>query len=204
MLNPTAVVFLDFDGTITRRDATDAILEAFADPGWLDIEAAWVAGRIGSRECLAAQIGLVAASRQQVDHLLDGIEVDPGLARLFEVCTTKGLPVHIISDGFDYCIQRILGRPNQPWRSVLSASHIVSSRLWTKGGRWHTAFPHPLEACAHGCATCKPVAMEVLRAHDIRGRRDLRSPRRLDGGFRIRQGSPGGVLRQCCHPVRSF
>jgi 2-hydroxy-3-keto-5-methylthiopentenyl-1-phosphate phosphatase len=39
MSGPGAVVFLDFDGTITLRDASDAILDAFADPEWGALEA---------------------------------------------------------------------------------------------------------------------------------------------------------------------
>src|SRR5262249_6907381 len=66
----TPMVFLDFDGTITRRDATDAILEAYADPRWLQLEEAWKHGRIGSRECLTAQMALVRASREEIDALL--------------------------------------------------------------------------------------------------------------------------------------
>src|SRR6266850_1760275 len=42
---PKAILFLDFDGTITRRDAVDAILETYADPEWLEFEAQWRAGR---------------------------------------------------------------------------------------------------------------------------------------------------------------
>lgn len=162
MTHAQAVVFLDFDGTITLRDATDAILEAFADRRWLEIEEAWVAGRIGSRECLAAQIDLVTATQEQIDGVLDGLAVDPGLARLLDVCATSRLPVHIISDGFDYCIERILRRPDQRYSSLLSGAHIVSSALRANGARWHAAFPHPVETCAHGCATCKPAAMERL------------------------------------------
>jgi 2-hydroxy-3-keto-5-methylthiopentenyl-1-phosphate phosphatase len=162
---PQAVVFLDFDGTITRRDATDAILEAFADPRWLDVEEAWIAGRIGSRECLAAQMDLVTATRDQVDQLLNGIEVDPGFGSLLDGCAAKSLPVHIISDGFDYCIERILSRPGQ--RALAGSSQIVSSRLRTEGLRWHAEFPHPLEPCAHHCATCKPAAMASLNPHGV-------------------------------------
>lgn len=157
---PEAIVFLDFDGTITRRDATDAILEAFADRRWLDIEEAWVAGQIGSRECLAAQMDLVTATCVQVDQLLGAIEVDPGFSALLTACAAKSLPVHIISDGFDYCIERILGRPGH--RSLATGSRIVSSRLRTDGLRWHAEFPHPLEPCSHHCATCKPAAMASL------------------------------------------
>ena len=157
---PEAVVFLDFDGTITRRDATDAILEAFADRRWLQVEEAWIAGRIGSRECLAAQMDLVTATRDQVDQLLDGIDVDLGFAGLLDACAARSLPVHIISDGFDYCIERILRRPGE--RSLAPGCQIVSSRLRTDGLRWQAEFPHPIEPCAHHCATCKPAAMELL------------------------------------------
>jgi 2,3-diketo-5-methylthio-1-phosphopentane phosphatase len=155
-------VFLDFDGTITLRDATDAILDAFSDPAWLEIEDDWLAGRIGSRECLASQMALVTATRDQVDHLLDEIGVDPGLATLLDACAARAAPVHIISDGFDYCIWRILGQPDLNLLARLTGSHIVSSRLHQDGGRWRATFPHPPQPCVHGCATCKPTAMGSL------------------------------------------
>src|SRR5258706_16438825 len=113
MPEPGVVVFLDFDGTITTRDATDAILEVFADPGWLAIGEAWMTGQIGSRDCLAAQIALVTASDEQVNQLLDAIDVDPGFSSLLEVCAAERAALHIISDGFDYCIERILRRPDR-------------------------------------------------------------------------------------------
>src|SRR5207237_3167535 len=100
MSGPRAVVFLDFDGTITLRDATDAILESFADHAWLRIEDAWLSGQIGSRECLAAQMALVTATRDQVDRLLDVIGVDAGFGALLDACATRAVPVHIVSDGF--------------------------------------------------------------------------------------------------------
>src|SRR5947209_2712668 len=45
----TPVVFLDFDGTITRRDVTAVILESYAGESWLEVERRWRAGQIGSR-----------------------------------------------------------------------------------------------------------------------------------------------------------
>jgi 2-hydroxy-3-keto-5-methylthiopentenyl-1-phosphate phosphatase len=74
------------------------------------------------------------------------------------------VPVHIVSDGFDYCIGRILGRPDLNLLARLTDSHIVSSSLRLDGGRWRATFAHPPEPCAHGCATCKPTAMERLNA----------------------------------------
>src|SRR6267142_6843307 len=101
---PKAILFLDFDGTITQRDVVDVILEVYADPAWLKFESEWREGRIGSRDCLRAQMDLVRASRKQIDALLDEIEIDEGLIPLLEVCAAHNVTAHIISDGFDYCI----------------------------------------------------------------------------------------------------
>jgi 2-hydroxy-3-keto-5-methylthiopentenyl-1-phosphate phosphatase len=162
MRSITPAVFLDFDGTITIQDATDAILDAYADPDWLRIEDAWKAGRIGSRECLTAQMALVTATREEVDALLDRVEIDAGLVTLLDLCAALPAPVHIVSDGFDYCIQRILNRPSLHLAAHLKGMRILSSHLWTEHDRWRVSFAFPAHACVHGCATCKPAAMEML------------------------------------------
>jgi 2,3-diketo-5-methylthio-1-phosphopentane phosphatase len=162
MASITPTVFLDFDGTITIQDATDAILDAYADPEWLRIEEAWKAGHIGSRECLTAQMALVTATRQDVDLLLDRIEIDAGFVTLLDVCADLSVPVHIVSDGFDYGIHRILTRPSLHLASHLQGMRILSSHLRPDHDRWHVSFTFPVESCVHGCATCKPAAMELL------------------------------------------
>jgi 2-hydroxy-3-keto-5-methylthiopentenyl-1-phosphate phosphatase len=159
----TPTLFLDFDGTITTRDATDAILDAYADPQWLQVEEAWKSARIGSRDCLRAQMALVTATRQEVDALLDGIEVDAGFVTLIDACAVHAVPVHIISDGFDYCIERILNRPSLDLGPHLNDIRIVSSHLELNGTRWRVGFRSE-ERCTHGCATCKPAAMARLNA----------------------------------------
>jgi 2,3-diketo-5-methylthio-1-phosphopentane phosphatase len=155
-------VFLDFDGTITTRDATDAILEAYADPGWLQIEEAWKAGRIGSRECLTAQMMLVKATAPELERLLDGIEIDPGFTALVERCSALSVAVHIVSDGFDYCIDRILRRPSLHLARYLTTIRIVSTHLRNEGTDWRVSFGPLDKGCVHGCATCKPAAMARL------------------------------------------
>jgi len=159
---PKAILFLDFDGTITRRDVVDAILEAYADPEWLTFESEWREGRIGSRDCMRAQMDLVRASRKQLDALLDEVKVDEGLIALLEMCTAHYIPAHIISDGFDYCIRRILSRASRRVHALLRGSRICASRLEARGQLWRTEFPFFHQTCAHGCATCKPAVMRLL------------------------------------------
>src|SRR5712672_3807318 len=124
---PKAILFLDFDGTITQRDAVDAILEVYADPEWLTFEAEWRAGRIGSRDCLRAQMSLVRASRKQIDSLLDEIGIDEDLVALLEMCALQEIPVHIISDGFDYCIRRILSGANKRIAAYLRGGRVCAA-----------------------------------------------------------------------------
>ena len=164
---PNAILFLDFDGTITGRDVVDAILETYAEPEWLRFEADWRAGRMGSRECLRAQMSLVRANRKQLDSLLDEIEIDDGLLPLLETCAAHELPVHIVSDGFDYCIRRILGRASKRVHALLRGARVCASRLEARGHLWRTEFPFFHQACAHGCATCKPAVMRLLNHSNV-------------------------------------
>jgi len=159
----TPVVFLDFDGTITRRDVVDAILETYADERWIEIEKQWRAGRIGSRDCLRAQMALVRATREQLEALVDSVEVDLGLAPLLETCARRGLAVNVVSDGFDYCIRRVLERPRLGLKRLLSGVRVCASRLdFDARGGPRLDFPYFRQPCEHGCATCKPALMGML------------------------------------------
>jgi 2-hydroxy-3-keto-5-methylthiopentenyl-1-phosphate phosphatase len=161
-MNTRPIVFFDFDGTITRTDVVDSILQAYADPAWSLIEEEWKAGRIGSRECLRSQMTLVRARPQELDALLEGIEVDEGFAALLDICARHHVATHIISDGFDYCIERVLGRPALPLRSYLPRVRVFASHLEPDGHTWHVEFPYFQRLCSHRCATCKPAVMDWL------------------------------------------
>ncbi len=156
------MMFIDFDGTITRRDVVDAILEEFADLRWLRIEEHWQKGRIGSRDCLRAQMALVRATQPELDAFLDSIEVDDALSFLLETCARHQIPAHIVSDGFDYCIRRILERPQLQLSRLLRNVRICASHLDLERGWLRTDFPFFQQLCEHGCATCKPAVMRLL------------------------------------------
>ncbi len=155
------ILFLDFDGTVSQRDAVDVILETYADPKWLTFEEEWRAGRLGSRDCLRAQMSLVRASRKQIDDLLDDIGIDEFLVPLLEMCALEHVPAHIISDGFDYCIRRILSSSKRV-AALLRGGRVCAAHLESRGHLWHTEFPFFHQTCGHGCATCKPAVMRLL------------------------------------------
>jgi 2-hydroxy-3-keto-5-methylthiopentenyl-1-phosphate phosphatase len=157
------LVFLDFDGTISRADVVDAVLERYADRAWTQIEDAWRDGRIGSRQCLRDQMALVRATPADLDALLDAIGIDEGFATLLETCASHELAVHVVSDGFDYCIERILKTAPACVQELIARVRICSSHLEPDGAsRWRVGFPYFADGCAHGCATCKPAVMTTL------------------------------------------
>jgi 2-hydroxy-3-keto-5-methylthiopentenyl-1-phosphate phosphatase len=159
----TPIIFSDFDGTMVQVDVTDAILNEFADPEWREVEEEWLAGRIGSRECLRRQMALVRASADDLNGLIDSVPLDPDFAAFESWTHQQRIPFYVVSDGFDYVIRRILRRCGAHGE-LLNASHLFASSMRVERGTITVDFPYWPAPCVHGCATCKPEVMQRLRA----------------------------------------
>lgn len=155
----TPIIFSDFDGTIVQVDVTDAILNEFAVSEWQEVEEEWLAGRMGSRECLRRQMALVRASVSDLNVLIDSVPLDPGFTEFLRWTREQRIPFYVVSDGFDYVIRRILRRCGVDGQ-LLNGTHLFSSSMSVENGTISVEFPHQPAACVHGCATCKP---EVIR-----------------------------------------
>lgn len=143
------LVLVDFDGTIVQQDATDLILERFALPEWRDVEQEWVAGRIGSRECLARQVDLIRASEQELDGLIGELDIDPAFAAFATLAGDLGYSIVVGSDGLDRVIAATL-------RRARTDVPFVSNRLVHAGSdRWRVEFPHFHGDCEVASGTCK-------------------------------------------------
>jgi len=157
----------DFDGTITCADTVDAILEHFAMPAWLDIEAEWKAGKIGSRECMAQQVELLRVSPTELDAFIDQIEIDPESVGFFADCLRMDIPVTVVSDGFDWVVRRVLARIG------LRAIPVIANRLVHMGDdRWSLRFPHSAANCGSGVCKCSVVNGKTQLVHIGDGRSD--------------------------------
>ncbi len=159
----TPIIFSDFDGTIAQVDVTDAILSEFAEPEWQRFEEEWLAGRIGSRECLRRQMALVRASADDLNALIDSIPLDPGFTEFLRWTREEHIPFCVVSDGFDYVIRRIL-RGCGASGELLNGSHLFASSMRVEGTAVSVDFPHGSAPCVHGCATCKPEVIRRLGA----------------------------------------
>lgn len=151
-------VFCDFDGTISIEDATDYVLNRFAEPEWITIEEEWKRGRIGSAECMRRQVALIHATQPELNKALDGIEIDPGFSAFNDFCWRRGIPLTVISDGVDYFIERILARYQ------LEHLPVIANKLAINGINGHTKYsltsPYSNAACASASGVCKCRAVQ--------------------------------------------
>lgn len=141
-------IVCDFDGTITRRDTVDHVLEELADPAWRDVEARWVAGEITAAECMRQQVAMIDASDGKLDALLDTVELDPDFAAFAAWCQERAFPLSIVSDGVDHFIKRILARHGLEGIPITSNVLVWGETLaleqpWARAG------------CAAGSGVCK-------------------------------------------------
>ena len=148
--------FCDFDGTVTKEDVIDRILEEFADPSWMDIEQAWVNGEIGSRDCLAMQTRLIKAKECDLLDFVEGIEIDETFIDFTRYCKSKSFNLMILSDGIDLFIESILTRYG------LNDIRVFSNGLRSTAEGYEMFFPYFREDCLSRSGICKCKMMEEL------------------------------------------
>jgi 2-hydroxy-3-keto-5-methylthiopentenyl-1-phosphate phosphatase len=148
---------VDFDGTIAPTDTVDALLESFADPEWRRVEEQWVAGRLGSRECMEAQLALVRADRAGVEDFLQSVVIDPSFPDFVRYASTFA-DVAVVSDGLDYTIRHALQK------LAMAPIPLYANRLEFRKHGLAVSFPYTDAGCAHGSAVCKCAAARELDA----------------------------------------
>lgn len=150
------IVVLDFDGTITEQDISDAMFEEFGN--FKPLIAQLLQGKCTVAEYYQRAFASMGATcpPETLTHWLAQRSVDPGFLGLYHWLQTKQIPLRIVSDGFDLYIHPIL--------SGVGAANIpvfANCASWN-GERYVPSFPGATDACTCFCASCKRNA--VLRS----------------------------------------
>jgi len=93
----------------------------------------------------------------ELEAFLKTIELDPGAAALIAWCREHAVPFRVLSDGFDYNLNRLQALHGV--RFAFEANH-----LRYEDGHWRIAGAHPNPACGCGTGTCKRGRIEAFRA----------------------------------------
>lgn len=144
-------VFMDFDGTISRQDVGEEIFKKYGDNDSVQqVVADLLADKITSRECwiaLCNSVGIINC--KDLDKLIDSLAIEPTFSDFIEYCSEKNIEINVLSDGFDYYIERIFERERIKGINVYSNKLVITAE-----GKLIPRFPHYDEKC-RSSANCK-------------------------------------------------
>jgi 2,3-diketo-5-methylthio-1-phosphopentane phosphatase len=154
----------DFDGTIAPRDIGAEFVRRFAQGGVAEraaLLASWTAGSIGSRELTEGECAWVRVSGAEAEAFVEEFTIDPSFAPFARWALAAGAEVQVVSDGFEFYIDRLLARAG------LAGLPVTSNRLRFDGGRVRPEFPNAGLGCGR-CGNCKSVPARAARARGAR------------------------------------
>lgn len=105
------LVQCDFDGTITDKDVSFLLLDAFADGDWRVLLAEYQAGKISVGDFNTRAFAMIKADREtQLNHIFNSgeIKIRPGFPELVDYCFRNQLKFVIVSNGQDFYIKAML------------------------------------------------------------------------------------------------
>lgn len=154
-------VLTDFDGTITRTDVAEAILDEFAPPAWWEIEELHRARVIGTRESMVRQFALLRVKQADLLRFVDEhVELDETFRAFATFCGGRGLPLEIVSEGLDFYVRHLLEKWGLP--IPVRTNHAVFDE-----GRVRIEYPWADATCTL-CGTCKLLRLFELRTEGHR------------------------------------
>ncbi|MFN0158739.1 MAG: MtnX-like HAD-IB family phosphatase [Bacteroidota bacterium] len=146
-------VFVDFDGTISKRDVGKAFFRKFGGPGCDEIVEQYRAGSLSAVECFRAEADAVGVfDRSEAERFICEQEIDATFVDFVAFCASRNIEIRILSDGLDYYIRQILD-VNEIRGVQVFANH---AEIIEDGGsvRLSLAFPYTDAECSR-CACCK-------------------------------------------------
>lgn len=147
------IIFVDFDGTITKVDTCEAMVKAYASGKTEEINRLWEQKKLTTIECATEVFKLLNTDLKGIETLMDTIEIDEYFIDFISLCKEKGYEVYILSDGYDFNINRILTRYG------INIPFYSNKLLYDKG--FQIDCPNYNSSCGK-CGTCKTNLIKVL------------------------------------------
>jgi 2,3-diketo-5-methylthio-1-phosphopentane phosphatase len=148
--NKSYKIFVDFDGTISQTDIGEAMFIRFGNPAKAqEFVKAWENKEINSVDLWKLLISTVNGfSDAEFDQFLSGIKIDPGFIEFVNYCKKENFEIRILSDGFDYYINKFLKREG------LGHLEVYCNQLTVENNILIPHFPFRDEECTQ-CGNCK-------------------------------------------------
>jgi 2,3-diketo-5-methylthio-1-phosphopentane phosphatase len=150
-MNKSFKIFTDFDGTVAKKNVGELLFRTFDRHNLAGkIIQDFNDGKITSRQCWTQLCDcLDSVNIDELESFILKMEIDPGFHKFVNYCNEHDFILMILSDGFDYYIEKILLREN-----LGSIKFYSNSLTITTDGRLVPSFPYFDESCLYS-ANCK-------------------------------------------------
>ena len=158
-----AVVFCDFDGTITTKGMIDEIGEVFIGQRWLDLKRRMLDRKLTLLEGVPMAFESIPSSQKDaiVNHVRKTAVIRDGFGQLLDFCDENALPFVVVSGGLDFFVETVLAQYYSRLARVYTIGTDFSSKnLWLT----HTYV-------CDTCGLCKAKVMDEYpgKAHILIG-----------------------------------
>jgi len=150
------IYFTDFDGTITKKDTTDALVKAFARNGWQEILQQWENGSLSTEQCARLIFARLKVSPDEAERFLRTIPFDETFRDFVAYVEARKEKIYILSDGFDFNIQTVMQKAG-----ITHLPTYVNHLLIKDNHTYDLTCPYS-SACGK-CGTCKKTLVEKLK-----------------------------------------
>jgi len=105
MTNLVPRVFVDFDGTISRKDVGNSFFRKFGNEvESLKAVKLWMNGELSGRDLTLKEAEYVKVSREDALSYTESFEIDPEFKGFLSFCKANGIEITVLSDGLDFYI----------------------------------------------------------------------------------------------------
>jgi 2-hydroxy-3-keto-5-methylthiopentenyl-1-phosphate phosphatase len=153
----------DFDGTASIKDVGSAMVRHFVGPNcWQEVDASISNRQITAKDAYEIVVGKMHVSDRELTEFVLSFELDPHFKTAATLFASLGLPVLILSDGYDYYIDRILKRCGLDWVPRFANELKIDNQTA------NPSFPHHGLLNCYRCGNCKTYHLQQLRTQDYK------------------------------------
>lgn len=165
-------ILIDFDGTITKNDVTDDLLNRFGSPDWTVTGELYLQGKITHAQMNKKFAELLRASSYEIDNYLKKtVNVRKGFNEFIKFSRNNQLRVIVVSSGWDYYIRNILSDYHPVFISDIdqltklsnSSLPVISNKLDFDGSKWKLTLKWDHLQCKLS-SPCKAEIIKLLKS----------------------------------------
>lgn len=150
-------IFCDFDGTFSVQDVGSTLAQQLLPERRAKLWQRFADGEFTAWTYAVALLDGLELPEKELYAFLETIDLDPGAEEMLEWCSAEGIPFRILSDGFDWNLERL-----QEINDV--SFEFNANHLRYEGDTWRLSPGRPNEACGCGTGSCKRDLITTYRA----------------------------------------